>query len=106
MGRDKASEKTYSNIRIGFVTPSFSVTMMFRISTASKQSNAIMPKIMQNGINLGYCLTTNAPSNEIARARLKRFKRHSMPNPRKAELVNIEKGRKTNAVFFITRRLF
>ena len=85
---DKINARAYSKIQIVFVNPSFSETLIFRISIAINPSKATMPRTMQKGINLGYFTTL---SNEIAIDRLNKFKRHSIPRLKSAAFANMER---------------
>ena len=87
---DKINARVYSKIQIVFVNPSFSEILIFRISIAIKPSKAMMPRIMQKGINLGYFITL---SNEIAIDKLNKFKRHSIQRLKNVAFVNIKIGR-------------
>lgn len=80
---------------------SFSDTLIFRANIATKPKRDIIPRTMQNGINLGNCSATGGPSNEIAIDKLNKFKRHSVPKLKKVAFANMKIGRIIKDVFFI-----
>ena len=80
----------YSKSQIDFVNSSFLEALILRISIAINPSKATIPRIMQNGMNLGYCTEL---SNEIAIVNPNKFKRHSNPKLKNAAFANIVIGR-------------
>ena len=67
---------------------------------------ATIQRIMQKGINLGYCSTTDLPSNEIAIAKLNKFKRQVSPKLKKIAFPNVKVGRIIKIDFFILKYPF
>ena len=64
---------------------------------------ATIPRIMQKGINLGYCILL---SNEIPTEMLNKSKRQVSPKLKKVAFPNVKAGRMIKIDFFIPKSPF
>ena len=76
---------------------------MFPSNKKITPSKATTPRIMQTGINLGYCISL---SNEIPTEMLNKFKRQVIPKPKKVAFPNVKAGRTIKIDFFTPRSPF
>jgi len=79
IGRKRPTAQTICVHHTFLLKLNFSDILRLKMNITIKTISAKSAAIAQNGMNRGYCLITDLPSNEIANAALNKFSKHFIP---------------------------